>query len=175
MLLMSSFAPAYVTYSEGGASAHVLERLDDCYMSDDSETQVWEGTLAAGASVEVEWDWCSPDDIVMEAGYTWEGSFEALAVELEGKGTLRLEVIEQGSVSLPVQALSTKRGYVAFQGCATYHDRVALTGTAFGYTTVRVTNTGSRTARDLSMVTHVGTNHSGFLDAHCTFQFERAA
>lgn len=167
----AAFARVYIQGTQGGASSHVEQRLADCYMSDDNETQIWEGDLAAGASVEITWDWCSDTDIVMEPGYEWEGSFEGLAVDITGKGDFILEVLEDGSINLPVHSISgPKHGYIGWSRCATYHNRVDVTGTSYGFTVVRVTNTGTRAARDLSMDTHVGTNHSGFLNAFCPFR-----
>ena len=167
----AAFALVIYQFNDGAASFHVEERLADCLMSDDSETQIWKGDLAAGASVTVTWDWCANTDIVMEPGFNWEGSFEGLDVDISGKGAITLEVLENGTISLPVHSMPPpKNGYVAWHRCATYHNRVDVTGSSYGFTIVRITNTGTKLARDLSMATHVGTNHSGFLDAHCPFQ-----
>lgn len=135
-----------------------LVRSVPCYVTDDHEDQTWEGSLAAGATLRLAWDWCSPEDV---GNVPWEGSIEFVAVALTGRGTFDLSLADDGNRLAP-HLLPYRNGYEYWQRCSSPYLRAA-----HGMTTLVITNTGSRLARDVAIQIAVSTAHSTSMGAWC--------
>lgn len=146
--------------STGYESGLVISRTPpDCFVTDDWDLRIYGGSLAPGETFEARFDFCYRADVVLEREIN--RNHESMRIEANGRGDLRLEVVsERHTDGFRLSETTNSRDY--WRGCGMFEDRARDEfGWYAGPVFVRLVNIGSRTARDISVLTEVNLDASG--------------